>query len=231
MAAGAPGPDVDPDARSAGAACSTLVAVRRRCSTLALALLVASSAFACASEDGRTLAPPEPGQTTTTSTGDVIGSPAPDGEGGQELFSLFSTELGDGGPIPERFTCRGEGISPPLDWVAAPPASELALVVRDRDAGGFVHWVVTGIDPVVIGIGAGGLPEGAVEAPNSAGSPGWTPPCPPEGSGPHTYAFTLHALPEPLVVDPTMAADDAAAMVEGASTAQATLSGVVTASV
>lgn len=209
-------------------ACSTLDAVRHRSLILAVAALLVILAVGCSSEDGRTLAPPRPGPTTSTSTGDGIGTPSSAVEL-QELFGLFSSEITEGGPIPQRFTCRGEGSSPPLDWVATPPAAELALVVRDRDADGFVHWVVTGIDPVVVGIAAGGLPEGAVEAANSAGSTGWTPPCPPEGTGTHTYVFTLHALPEPLVIEPGSTAEQAATMVEGASAEQATLTGTVAA--
>ena len=66
--------------------------------------------------------------------------------------------------------------------------------MRDRNAGGFVHWVVTGIDPFVQGVGEGGLPENAVEGPNGAGTVGWIGPCPPAGSGMHTYEFALLAL-------------------------------------
>jgi hypothetical protein len=100
--------------------------------------------------------------------------------------------------------------------------------VRDRDAGDFVHWVVTGIDPTVQGFAEAGIPETALEAANDAGSTGWTGPCPPAGSGTHTYVFTLHVLNEPLAMPPGVSATQAAQEVEGASAASAGLTGTFT---
>jgi hypothetical protein len=198
------------------------VAVRRRRPLLAvLAVPVAVLLAACDSDDGRALPVPDPGSTTSTSVPTI--DSASTAQGVSEVFTLYSTAFGEGGTVPERSTCDGEDLSPPLDWVGAPPAAELAIVVRDRDAGGFVHWVLTGIDPTVHGLGEGGVPESAVEALNSFGRAGWAGPCPPVGSGPHTYVFTLHALPEPLALAPGTPADEAAAQVEGASSAQAVL--------
>lgn len=193
-----------------------------------LLLLACVAAAACSSSDGRTLPPPDTDDTTTSVSAPVVAQPSDGGEDSLvEVFALYSAAFVEGTTIPERFTCTGENLSPPLDWVATPPAAELALVVRDRDAGGFVHWVVSGIDPLIQGLGEGGVPEGAVEATNDAGSPGWFGPCPPSGT--HTYVFTLHALPEPLALAPGMPAGEAALLVEGASAGQASLSGTVTA--
>jgi Raf kinase inhibitor-like YbhB/YbcL family protein len=198
----------------------------RHRSTLLLALsAVVLLGGACSSSDGRSLPPPDPHRTTTTVNTPVVAQPSDGGDGGiVEVFALYSAAFVEGTAIPELYSCDGT-VSPPLDWVAAPPAAELALVVRDRDANGFVHWVVTGIDPVVQGLGEGGIPEGAVEAANGGGTVGWFGPCPPPDEGPHTYVFTLHALPEPLVLDGAATAEEAAQLVEGASSAQATLTG------
>jgi Raf kinase inhibitor-like YbhB/YbcL family protein len=194
-----------------------------------LLLLACVAAAACSSTDGRTLPPPDLDNTTTSVSAPVVGQPSDDVEGSLvEVFALYSAAFVEGTTIPERFTCAGENISPPLDWVAAPPAVELALVVRDRDADGFVHWVVSGIDPLIQGLGEGGVPEGAVEATNDTGTTGWSGPCPPSGT--HTYVFTLHALPEPLALTPGLPPREAAQLVEGASAGQASLSGTVTAS-
>ena len=188
---------------------------------VAASLAVAVFLGGCDSEDGRALPEPDPGTTTTTSEVSIdAGSTAP---GAVEVFSLYSTAFIEGGTFPERSTCDGEDLSPPLDWVAAPAAAELAIVVRDRDADGFVHWVLTGIDPTVRGIGEGGTPESAVEAQNGFGRVGWAGPCPPAGDAPHTYEITLHALPEPLVIEPGAPAADAAELVEAASSASAVL--------
>jgi phosphatidylethanolamine-binding protein (PEBP) family uncharacterized protein len=67
------------------------------------------------------------------------------------------------------------------------------VVVDDPDApkGPFVHWVVVGLAP-----GPGHVPAtgGNVhELDNTAGSNGWTPPCPPTGSTHHSR-FTVYAL-------------------------------------
>lgn len=193
-----------------------------------LVALAAAALVACSSSDGRMLPPPDPHTTTTSVSAPVVGQPSEDG-GVVEVFSLTSAAFPDGGVIPGRFTCEGEDLSPPLAWASTPAAAELALVVRDRDAAGFVHWIVTRIDPAIQGFGEGGVPEAAVETGNSAGTLGWYGPCPPAGTGTHNYDFVLHALPEPLSLEPGMPAAEAAQLVEGASSSHAALSGTVTA--
>jgi len=198
----------------------TVAVFRRPGLALALTLVPLLVAAAC-SHDGRDLAPVRPGQTTTTATVPVFGS-------GTVAFTLGSPAWQDGAAIPTRYTCAGEGVSPPLQWIGTPGAAQLALVVRDRDANGFVHWMVTDIDPTISGFGDGGVPEGAVEQANSKGAIGWTPPCPPAGSGRHVYDFVLHVLDAPLQIDPGLPADEAARLIEDASTVEAHLSGTVT---
>lgn len=198
------------------------VAVRRRTTlltALALGLLVA----ACAN-DGRTLAPTRPGQTTTTTGVPVLGA-----AGDPVVFTLASAAAADGGELPVRYTCFGDSVSPPVGWTNIPPeTTSLALVVRDRDADGFVHWVVTGIDPTTEGFSDGGLTEGVVEQVNSTGAIGWEPPCPPEGGGRHIYDLTLYAVQSPIEIDPGLPADDAAKVVETTPSITASLSLTVT---
>jgi Raf kinase inhibitor-like YbhB/YbcL family protein len=189
---------------------------RRPLTAVAVAAVLLLGGAAC-SHDGRTLAPIRPGQTTTTrAAAAVVTAPT--------VFTLSSDDVAGGGVLPDRFTCTGEGISPSLRWAATPAAKELDLVVRDRDADGFVHWIVTGIDPTVTGFGEAGVPEGATEQVNSTGAPGWFAPCPPAGSGKHVYEFSLHALAAPLAIDPSLSAADVATKIESASTAHATMS-------
>lgn len=140
-------------------------------------------------------------------------------------MKLTSDAFDEGETIPSRHTCDGDDVSPPLAWTDAPEATAaFVLVVRDPDAGGFVHWLLTDIPG-----DARELPEGEGDAigapgPNDFGRSGWGGPCPP--SGEHRYLFTLTALPEPLAVD----LSDGAAAVERAAAeralAQATLTGV-----
>src|SRR5437588_4922517 len=56
---------------------------------------------------------------------------------------LGSSALLDGAPIPRRFTCDGEDLSPPLEWTGAPAgARSFTLLCDDPDApsGTWHHW-------------------------------------------------------------------------------------------
>ncbi len=60
-------------------------------------------------------------------------------------IQLTSSEFADGQPIPARFTCTGDDLSPPLAWSGAPETTQsFALIMDDPDAPGgtWVHWVV-----------------------------------------------------------------------------------------
>ena len=196
--------------------------VRRPVPALLVAALLIAGA-ACSAEDGRVLPEPEAHQLTTTST-----STAPSLDGGgslTEVFSLSSTAFAPGMPIPVQHTCDAQDISPPLAWASTPPAAELALVVRDPDAGGAVHWIVTGIDPLVQGLGEGGVPEGAMVHVNDFGEAAWRGPCPPEGET-HTYELALHALPEELPLPAlSVPAPEIVAQIEQSASATAVLTG------
>jgi Raf kinase inhibitor-like YbhB/YbcL family protein len=90
-------------------------------------------------------------------------------------------------------------------------AAELALVVVDPDAGGFVHWTAYALPPDTRSLGATGLPAGAREGENSTGSTGWTPPCPPSGT--HRYEFRLYWLKGKSGLDAGAKPDDVVAAV------------------
>jgi hypothetical protein len=109
-------------------------------------------------------------------------------------MELTSAAFANGEVIPERYTCDGDDVSPPLEWTAPPDGTvALALCVDDPDAGRypFTHWLAWGLDPR-----AGTLAEGEAaprEGRNDFGAPGYRGPCPPPGK-PHRYVFTLYAL-------------------------------------
>jgi Raf kinase inhibitor-like YbhB/YbcL family protein len=116
------------------------------------------------------------------------------------VFALTSSAFGQGQPIPAYYTCSGAGQSPPLAWTDPPTGTQrLALVVEDPDAPGgtFIHWVLTNIPGSARALAAAQpttatLPDGSRQGRNSAGSTGYTGPCPP--SGLHHYIFHLYAL-------------------------------------
>ena len=202
----------------------------RRATGLTLAVAALLAAPACGdSADGRSLRTPRPDQTTTTvatsgaTAGVDAGSASAEGGGastsasataGQPL-ALSSSAIADGGEVPARYTCRGEDLSPPLLWTDVPAGTvEVALVVRDVDAEGFVHWVLAGLPADLGGVAEATPPAGAVEAANDFGRPGWAGPCPPAGT--HTYEFRVYALAQPSGVVVGEAGSDAAAKVEAA---------------
>lgn len=114
-----------------------------------------------------------------------------------EGMTLTSPAFEDGRPIPERYSCEGENLPPPLRWTGTPAgAAELALIVEDPDATGqiFVHWIVVGIDPATTSIEPGPPPAGAVMFDGSSGMDAYIGPCPPDDSGKHHYHFEIYAL-------------------------------------
>ncbi len=99
--------------------------------------------------------------------------------------------------IPEKYTCDGVGVNPPLEISGVPEdAVSLVLIMDDPDAPGgvFTHWLVWNIGPDVSVIEENSVPDGAKEGVNSGGEDGYFPPCPP--SGVHRYFFHLYALEE-----------------------------------
>src|SRR6266516_664011 len=69
--------------------------------------------------------------------------PPPDTAPGS--IAVTSTAFGEGAKIPARYTCRGDGTSPPLAWSGLPSGTAtVALIVDDPDApaGTYTHWVV-----------------------------------------------------------------------------------------
>ena len=131
-------------------------------------------------------------------------------------FALESGSFEHAHAIPERHTCDGEDLSPPLRWTNAPDeARTLALLVDDPDApsGVFTHWVAWGLAP-----GAGGLAE-AEPAPregrNDFGTGGYRGPCPPPGHGRHRYVFRLYALDDELDLRPGAGKADLEHAIEG----------------
>ena len=163
----------------------------RRCSLtpiVAVLLVLAAVATAC-STDGRTLAEPDPQLTATTPVTTAVPTTA------APPLALTSPAFDTEGTLPVRFTCNGADISPPLSLSSVPGGTEsLAIALTDPDASGFVHWVLTGIDPATTALRADTVPRGAVEYPNDFGDADYQGPCPPAGEQ-HRYAFTLYAVP------------------------------------
>ncbi len=158
-------------------------------------------------------------------------SPSP-GEAPAGLV-LASPAFAPGAPIPRKYTCDGDDVSPPLSWTNAPTATQaFALVVADPDAPGgtWIHWVIFDIPGTATGLSraippAARLPDGSVQGVNSWGQVGYGGPCPPEG-GRHRYLFRLYALDTRLERGADIAAAGLMEAMEGHVLAQAELMGV-----
>ena len=144
------------------------------------------------------------------------------------MIQIASRAFADGETIPERFTCDGDDISPPLEWSGIPDdAAELALLVEDPDAPGgtFVHWVLFGLNPATDGITEGALPEEAKNGLTSFGKTGYGGPCPPRGDPPHRYVFSLTALSDRLGLEEGSRADDVRSAIKSLSVGEGRLTG------
>jgi hypothetical protein len=128
------------------------------------------------------------------------GTPISEEDPPMDTLEVTSPAFEAGGFIPDRFTCDGDEVSPPLSWSGSPERAATpvayALIMDDPDAPGgtWVHWVAWNID-------AAGLPEdvapdasapGLEQGANSWGRTGYGGPCPPSGT--HRYVFKVYAL-------------------------------------
>jgi Raf kinase inhibitor-like YbhB/YbcL family protein len=206
--------------------------VRWVLATFALALILA----ACG-DDGRELRAPSSDQTTTSasttsttpSTTEVAAGTAGSSATTASTLRLTSPAFAEGQPIPSEYTCVGDDVSPPLAWTGVPVGTaELALVVRDPDADGFIHWVITGLPPDAGGLARASPPSQAVEGLNDFGRQGWSGPCPPSGT--HNYDFRIYALDQPSGIAAGADGAQAAEQLESATVlASAALSGTAAA--
>ena len=121
-------------------------------------------------------------------------------------FELTSTAFANGDPIPMKYTCDDQDISPPLQWEDPPEGTRsFALICDDPDApvGTWVHWVLYNLPASTLGLpeaipSDANLPDAGRHSQNSWGRPGYGGPCPPGGT--HRYFFKLYALDSQLEV-------------------------------
>lgn len=125
-----------------------------------------------------------------------------DSEGDEQVnirnIRVFSEAFEAKGMIPEKYTCNGENINPPLGFEGIPEeAKSLVLIMEDPDSpmGTFTHWVVWDIEPVA-GIEEDSIP--GVEGMNDFRKIGYGGPCP--SSGTHRYSFRVYALDKKLEI-------------------------------
>lgn len=131
--------------------------------------------------------------------------------GAADTIRLESPAFPDGGAIPARFTADGPGLSPPLSIGDVPAgARSLVLIIEDPDAPSpepLTHLLSFDLPPQI-----GELTEGLFRSPRHEGleedlgknafhKAAYLPPDPPNGHGPHLYAFQVFALNRQLSFD------------------------------
>ena len=116
-------------------------------------------------------------------------------------MNLSSSAFRANQPIPTRYTCAGEDISPPLAWAGVPAGTKsLVLIIDDPDAPDprhpqrvWVHWLVYNLPADCTGLTeATALPPGTRAGRNDWNRPDYGGPCPPIGR--HRYFHKLYAL-------------------------------------
>ncbi len=117
-----------------------------------------------------------------------------------KTLEIRSSAFEQMGMIPDKFTCKGINVSPPLHWSGAPDGvKSFALIHDDPDAvsGTWVHWIIFNIPSSVAELHENIpshkiLENGARQGITDFGKIGYGGPCPPSGT--HRYFYKLYAL-------------------------------------
>jgi Raf kinase inhibitor-like YbhB/YbcL family protein len=124
-------------------------------------------------------------------------------------FELMSTAFKNNQRIPDKFTCKGQNVSPGLDWKDAPAGTKsFALIMDDPDApveiappyGIWDHWIIYNIPSSITALLEGQINGGIKVLNNGWKEKKYGGPCPPSGK-PHRYFFKLYALKDYLELD------------------------------
>jgi hypothetical protein len=157
-------------------------------------------------------------------------TPAED-DGGVGSFEISSSAFPHEAPIPVKYSCDGDNISPPLAWSDSPEGTQsFALIHDDPDApaGIWVHWVLYNVPGASRGLdeaipAQAELADGSQHGENSWGRFDYGGACPPGGV--HRYFFKLYALDTVLDLDAGADKETLLAAMEGHILAEAELMG------
>lgn len=146
-------------------------------------------------------------------------------------LKLESPVFSEENPIPSRYTCDSQNISPPLQWSDVPAGTRsFALIVDDPDAPSktWVHWVLYDIPETQRKLEENippnqQLDSGATHGINDFNKYGYGGPCPPAGT--HRYYWNLYALDTILDLEPGATKEELLDVMENHIVEQAELMG------
>lgn len=148
-------------------------------------------------------------------------------------FAVTSPDFADGSDLPDFTTanafggqCAGDNLNPALAWTDVPEGTEsFAIVMIDRSANNFIHWVQFDIPGDAPGIDKGGSTSvGGTYGATAVAEEGYFGPCPP---GPdHRYEFTVYALDALLGLEAGARFVDVKTALDDHVLAQATITGM-----
>lgn len=117
---------------------------------------------------------------------------------------ISSSAFVDGREMPQKYSCQGDDISPPLSWRGVPDGTRsLVLIIEDPDAPDpkapvrtWIHWVVFNLPADCTSLpedaDSSGYPAGCRLGLNDWKRADYGGPCPPIGR--HRYFHKLYAL-------------------------------------
>jgi Raf kinase inhibitor-like YbhB/YbcL family protein len=161
----------------------------------AIAVTAAAIALGCSSREQKSTPAAETEEATTSQEATAMST----------TIQLTSPVFENGKPIPVKYTCDGDDVSPELKWGNLPEGTRsIALICDDPDApmGTWVHWVLFDLPVEVTGLpeaipGTETLDNGATQGMTNFKRVGYGGPCPPPGK-PHRYFFKLYAVDKML---------------------------------
>lgn len=170
--------------------------------TTSLVMLVSMVIAACSTDDGRQMQVPPAGAVAT------IGS-TPNTQVTESGWTL-TAPWENGREMSLRYTCDGEGVSPPLVWTEGPEMTRAyGLVLSVVDDPETILWAMADIPVATRNLVEGLAPEGAISGVNALGTVGYQAPCPTAGAT-EQFELSVYAQEFPLELPPNSPAVDIA---------------------
>ncbi len=146
------------------------------------------------------------------------------------MMFLTSSDFAEGQPIPDKYTCDGLSISPPLRWKDAPANTQsfaIVLEAPEKPDGIRVHWLIYNLGADIFELpenmpAAAEFTNGTRQGLNDFKKVGYGAPCPARGYK-RQYIFHLYALDSRLNVDKEITEDALMKAMQGHILAEAQL--------